>query len=291
MVVPGSTRLATSMVAPCNSTRWRTSASPIPLPSIVRPPGLAGPIKAVEQLAEVAVSYPDPGVGDRDRRSPACSLADAHLDRTRERELEGVGHQVEDHRLPRVGVAGGRSMASSSPACWQTSANEDAISAVSCPRSQTRGLTLVWPAFTRAKSKRALTRRSSLSPLRCTLRKRSASSGPLDAISPSSGPSINVSGVRDSWLTLVRTSVLASSNCVSASARRRSQLALSGTDCPASGSGRGDGMPGAPPGPTRTTWRGRSSLPRTRSTPPTPTPSAPASRRLPRLAPGSSWPI
>ena len=80
------------------------------------------------------------------------------------------------------------------------------------------------PASMREKSSRVLTSLSSRSELRW------ATSGCLYSSDPgsllcswsSSGPSISVSGVRNSWLTFEKNCVFARSSSASASARRRS---------------------------------------------------------------------
>ena len=72
----------------------------------------------------------------------------------------------------------------------------------------------------REKSSRVFTSLSSRSSLRCTVSSSSPRSAPSgDASASSVGPSISVSGVRNSWLTLLKNAVLARSSSASASAR------------------------------------------------------------------------
>ncbi len=79
------------------------------------------------------------------------------------------------------------------------------------------------PASMREKSRRVLTSLSSRSAFRCTTSQRSAV-GRRQRVRaarahPRVGPSIRVSGVRNSWLTLLKNAVLARSISASASAR------------------------------------------------------------------------
>ncbi len=74
----------------------------------------------------------------------------------------------------------------------------------------------------REKSRRVLTSLSSRRALRCTSSQRWASDSGSAAAWPSAsraGPRISVSGVRNSWLTLLKNAVLARSISASASAR------------------------------------------------------------------------
>ncbi len=112
---------------------------------------------------------------------------------------------------------------SSIPARSHSPANEEAICAVSAPRSTMTNDALTRPASMRENSSSELTSRSSRPALRRAVSSRSrwAGSSPVAAIASSSGPRSNVNGVRNSWLTLVRKAVLARSSSASASARRR----------------------------------------------------------------------
>ena len=74
----------------------------------------------------------------------------------------------------------------------------------------------------REKSSSVLTSRSMRWPLRCTVfRAAPDSDWPGEARASSVGPSINVSGVRNSWLTLEKNAVLARSSWARSSARWR----------------------------------------------------------------------
>ena len=78
----------------------------------------------------------------------------------------------------------------------------------------------------REKSSNVFTSRNSLSPLRLTTSSWPLAAGvnsvPLRESSSSTGPSMSVSGVRNSWLTLLKKAVFARSNSAKTSVRRRS---------------------------------------------------------------------
>ena len=102
----------------------------------------------------------------------------------------------------------------------------EASSAVKRQRSTASKLAWVLPASMREKSSRALTSFSRRTPLRCATETSSRFAGrsPLSGLAKtsSSGLSIKVNGVRNSWLTLEKNAVFARSISASASARRRS---------------------------------------------------------------------
>ena len=121
---------------------------------------------------------------------------------------------------------GGQSTTSRSPAFSQADRKLLASSAVSTARSVGSYDARARPASIREKSSRVLTSFSSRSPLRWAVSSRSrwpgGSGSSASARASSTGPSIRVSGVRNSWLTFEKNAVFARSISASASARRRS---------------------------------------------------------------------
>ncbi len=109
---------------------------------------------------------------------------------------------------------------SPSGTCWRGRASAR-------PDRSARTLACTRPASMREKSSSELTSRSRRRALRCTSSRRSrAACGRLRVGDRcrAAGPSISVSGVRNSWLTFEKNAVLARSSSASASARRRSAL-------------------------------------------------------------------
>ncbi len=121
-------------------------------------------------------------------------------------------------------VTGSQSKTSSIPARSHNPAKDEAICAVSAPRSTVTSEASARPASTRENSSNELTSRSNRPALRRAVSNRSncTVSPRVSAMASSSGPMSRVSGVRNSWLTLVRNADLAWSSSASASARRRS---------------------------------------------------------------------
>ena len=187
-------------------------------------------MKTIENPRQLAAGNPNPAVLDR-QNGPAIHGAQAHRDDALKRELEGVGDEIENDflhmsRSTQTGSAsGGQSTTSRSPVFSITARNSPTRPSVKVARST--GSYEVWtrPASIREKSSSVLTSRMSRSPLRCATTRSSrlcgkASAG--DASACSSGPNINVRGVRNSWLTFEKNAVFARSISASASARLRS---------------------------------------------------------------------
>ena len=122
--------------------------------------------------------------------------------------------------------SGGQSTTSRSPAFSQADRKLLASSAVSAARSVGSYDARTRPASIREKSSSVLTSFSSRRPLRWAVSSRSrwpgGSGSSASASASSTGPSIRVSGVRNSWLTFEKNAVFARSISASASARRRS---------------------------------------------------------------------
>ena len=120
----------------------------------------------------------------------------------------------------------GQSTRSVSPALSQAERKLLARSAVSSARAVGSYAARTRPASILEKSSKLLTRLCRRSPLRCTSSRRSrcnGGNGSFDAARASlTGPSIKVSGVRNSWLTLEKKMVLARAMSASASVRLRS---------------------------------------------------------------------
>ena len=167
----------------------------------------------------------------RARRGPSsrCSVTDTLAC---ERELERIRQQVEDDLLPHLAVdmhrlrrAAGSRTSNSSPARSMAERKLLARSSVSAARSTGSKEAVTRPASMRAKSSSELTSLSRRSELRCATSScaRSGAGSVRDRRARlRSGPSISVSGVRNSWLTFEKKAVLARSISASAAARRRS---------------------------------------------------------------------
>ncbi len=110
------------------------------------------------------------------------------------------------------------------PPCSTVERKVLASSRVRSDRSSGSNSACERPASMREKSRRALTSFSTRSVLRCATSRSARSRGGVAAScrASSSGPSISVSGVRNSWLTLEKKAVFARSSCSSVSARWRS---------------------------------------------------------------------
>ena len=121
-----------------------------------------------------------------------------------------------------VAPSAGASTTSSSPERSVAELNTAAVSCASRPRSTGAKLAVTRPDSKRERSSSALTSRSSRSALRWATSIRSrwtAGSGSGSASASPSGPSMSVSGVRNSCETLEKNSVLARSSSASSSAR------------------------------------------------------------------------
>ena len=126
----------------------------------------------------------------------------------------------------RTGCGNGAQRTSNArPALSITERKPLARSAVNAGKSTGATFACMRPACTREKSSSVFTSRSSRSALRrtsCSRSRWAAGSGSsASARLSSSGPSISVSGVRNSWLTLLKNVVLARSSSASMSIRRR----------------------------------------------------------------------
>ena len=195
----------------------------MPEPSCVRPcaPRRGGSARTGAAARPRALPTPVSPTSSS-RRRPASSRRRTAM-RALERELEGVREQVEDDLLPhlaidvdRLGAAARSRRADRSPArshrraerCWRGRASARARS-VGLVDACTR------PASMREKSSSELTSFCSRSALRCASSSRSRLTGGGLRHRPSTcldGPSISVSGVRNSWLTLEKKAVLARSS-------------------------------------------------------------------------------
>ncbi len=166
---------------------------------------------------------------DRRRRAPRSATAISPS----KRELEGVGEQVEDDLLPHVAIdvdgleaAAGSRRRARSPARSIAERKTLASSAVNAPRS-VGSYTASMPAGLDAREiEQRVDQLEQPQAVAVDHRERLALAAlelaGARAAASSSGPSISVSGVRNSWLTLLKNAVLARSSSASASARWRS---------------------------------------------------------------------
>ena len=218
---------------PCSGTSSWTSARPMPEPSCVRARTPSTRWKRSKSAASSLGGDADAGVA-HDQRDRRAAVGELDRDPALERELERVGEEVEDDLLPHVAIdvdrleAGRRSRRRSvSPARSIAERKTLARSAVKAARSVGSYARLV-PArldpreveqrvdeLEQAQAVAVDDRRA------CRGRSGSTAAG-ARASRSSSGPSISVSGVRNSWLTLLKNVVLARSSSASASARLRS---------------------------------------------------------------------
>ena len=220
---------------PCAAARSDTSANPIPEPSWLREAAPATRLNRANSLrlmlgrdadagvldlqhglavqpivAEAATVIPPEKVNFRAFDSRLSTIF-AHISRSTSTG-EGSGGAVDRQRRGRPARSRPLNVLASSVVYWARS---------------TGSKRPVWsPASRREKSSRVLTSRSSRSPLRRTSSNRSpldvVQGSPVSTSASSAGPSSSVSGVRNSWLTLVKNSVLARSSSSSRSARSRS---------------------------------------------------------------------
>ena len=173
----------------------------------------------------------DAGVARRAARRgrPSTPQRDANL--ALERELEGVREQVEDDLLPhladrrRPAPAAARSRRERQPRALDRRAER--ARQVGRQRGEIDRLELrLRPGRLRCARSRAACSPASAAAARSdvpTVELLAARAAVRRSRSASSiGPSISVSGVRNSWLTLLKNAVFARSSSASASARRRS---------------------------------------------------------------------
>ncbi len=234
-VVPSPSRLDTSTEPPCSSVRSFTSARPMPVPSWVRPCWFSMRWNRSNTRGRCSSGMPTP-VSATTSSMSAPALASVSLTppasvnlKALESRFSTIFSQIA--RSTATGASSG-SMPTSreSPALSKAERKFEASSAVNAPRSVGSNRAVARPASAREKSSSVLTRRISRSPLRCTISRRGS---PPCRMASSSGPSISVSGVRNSWLTLEKNAVLARSISARAATRLRSSscaLALATAD-------------------------------------------------------------
>ena len=180
----------------------------------------------------------------RTRSSTCESLVESvHRDRALEGELEGIRQQIEDDLLPHLAVDVDRGSAAGDirrSACRPARSVADrnalarsAVSAAEVGRFEPRAHPSGFDAREIQQRVHQLEQPQLVAVNRLQILAAQRASG--DASASSVGPSINVSGVRNSWLTLLKNAVLARSSSASASARACASSsacapAIAGTD-------------------------------------------------------------
>ena len=187
----------------------------MPVPSCVRPRAPLDAVEPLEQARQLVGGDADAGVARRvsSTRPPASRSATAIA--ALEGELEGVGEQIEDDLLPhlavdvdRLAAAAGSRRPARSPARSHGRA-EDA-GQLGGERGEVGRLVAApatRPASMREKSSSVLTSLQQPQPVAVDdlelLRAVGGGASGLGEQRPRAGPSISVSGVRNSWLTLL----------------------------------------------------------------------------------------
>ena len=235
-VVPRPSALSTPIVPPCRRTRSRTSASPIPVPSCVRERAPRTRWNRSNTRGSSSSGIPAPvsrtaRTTCRGRARSETSISPAKVNFSAlERRLRVIFSHMSRSTWTSSGQGSGLTTRRS-PARSMAERKVLARSAVSAARSV--GSNEAWrrPASAREKSSRVLTSLRSRIPLRWSVERRArcpgGSGSRTSARLSSAGPRIRVSGVRSSWLTLARKSVLARSMASAASLARRSSSVAS----------------------------------------------------------------
>jgi hypothetical protein len=221
-VVPRRRSLSTPIVPPCSLTSSCTSARPMPDPSwCARAPSTRW--KRSNTRGSSSSGMPTPV--SRTASSTRPPRRAARRDRAVERELEGVRQQVEDDLLPHLAIdvdrlgSGGQSTTSSGRRARSPSGRRSPDR-----RSARRGRSARNACGAAGLDAREVEQRvdqlQQPQLVAVTISRSSRSERAAGAASASSvGPSISVSGVRNSWLTLLKNAVFARSISASASAR------------------------------------------------------------------------
>ena len=205
----------------------------MPVPSCVRDCASRDAVEALEQARQLVCRRCRCRCRRTDSSAPSPRQRSVDRDPPVERELERVREQVEDDLLPHlaVDVAAARAAASQStdqlePGLLDRRAEQAReiggergeigrlVARLHAARLDARE---VEQRVHQPQQPQAVAVRGR-QPLAAARRQRAS----VAASSSSSGPSISVSGVRNSWLTLLKNAVLARSISASASARARS---------------------------------------------------------------------
>ncbi len=187
------------------------------------------PVEPIEHPRQLVCGNADAGIADQQFR--CAVIAGVHRDANAafQRVLERVRHQVQHHAFPhvRIDIDGMRQLrafdaqlqsgafAGGPEVAGQFGGIGGEVGGTECGAHPARPRCARNPAAC-SPGATAATRCGAPSPAARPLRRRGA------ANCSSSGPSISVSGVRNSWLTLEKNAVLARSISASASARCRS---------------------------------------------------------------------
>ncbi len=189
-------------------------------------------MESFEQARQFVRGNADARVADADfGRLRVCGQCGPHDDPSRQREFERIGDQVQDPPSPtsrgRAGPAGSAARSrrrTRGPRARGSNGTARRVrrSARRCRSARCAGRR---GRLDPREVEQGIDELSSRRPLRCVIstsvREPSASSAGF-ASSSSSGPSISVSGVRNSWLMFEKNVVFARSSSASASARCRS---------------------------------------------------------------------
>ena len=235
-LVPAPTSLVTCTSPPSSAVSSLTSARPMPEPSWLRARVPLTRWKRSNSRGTSSGGMPTPVSTTSSRAPPAPSPPLSSCRRTQMRPAK-VNFRALESRLvttfsqwsgsSRTGRgSGGQSTSRASPPRSTAARKPLATAVVRAARSTGCSAVVALPASTLEKVSRSSTSLRSRCDPRSAVSTRSrctAGSGASSSATASpSGPSMSVSGVRNSWLTLVKNTVLARSSSASASARARS---------------------------------------------------------------------
>ena len=228
-VVPCPTVLSAATVPPCRAARSLTSARPMPLPSCVRDFVPRTRWKRSKSWGSSSGAMPTPVSLTLNSAMSPVRRSDTVMapSKVNFKAFESRLRRMRSHiaRSTNTGSARSVSTVKRRPALSIAERRLLAMSRVSAPRSVAANVASLRPASRRENSSSVLTSLSSRNALRRAVVASSAWRSSPARVSSSSGPSISVSGVRNSWLTFEKKTVFARSISASISMRCRSSSA------------------------------------------------------------------